>query len=141
MADAQAMTQRVSRRLRRERVFNWAKAKNIGLQRQFTQVIMNRIPSIFSLSLLMRFDYFSWGELCDKCNKPNEKIGDYAVATIQGKPPQAAAAEITGTTTARKPAVLPKPLPSPACRHLPRYPLGGQVARAETLPDMLASVF
>ena len=31
--------------------------------------------------------YFSWGEMCDKFKAEQHKIGDYGVATIQGKPP------------------------------------------------------
>ena len=33
--------------------------------------------------------YFSWDEMCDKFKAEQHKIGDYGVATIQGKPPQA----------------------------------------------------
>ena len=31
--------------------------------------------------------YFSWDEMCDKFKAEQREIGDYGVATIQGKPP------------------------------------------------------
>ena len=31
--------------------------------------------------------FFSWDELCDKCRVPEQKVGDYAIATTQGRPP------------------------------------------------------
>ena len=36
---------------------------------------------------------FVWDELCDKCQKPDEKIGSYEVATYAGKPAAPASAE------------------------------------------------
>ena len=38
--------------------------------------------------------YFSWDELCDKCRVPEQKVGDYAIATTQGRPPAPVVADL-----------------------------------------------
>ena len=52
--------------------------------------------------------YFSWDEMCDKFKVPEHKVGNYSIATVQGKPPapvveqlgaEASQAPIPPTTT------------------------------------------
>ncbi|CAE7236382.1 unnamed protein product [Symbiodinium sp. CCMP2592] len=43
--------------------------------------------------------YFSWDEMCDKWGATDHKVGDYSIATIQGKPPQNVVNELRATTT------------------------------------------
>ena len=50
---------------------------------------------------------FSWDELCDKMSQPDQKIGDYSVATFGGKP-QAAASAAASAPSMGPPAIIPK---------------------------------
>ena len=43
--------------------------------------------------------FFSWDEMCDKFSAQSHKIGDYGVATRQGKPPPSVSASLGGQTT------------------------------------------
>ncbi|CAE7869975.1 unnamed protein product [Symbiodinium microadriaticum] len=43
--------------------------------------------------------HFCWDEMCDKFKVPEQRIGDYSVATTQGKPPSAAGAELRSSRT------------------------------------------
>ena len=63
--------------------------------------------------------YFSWGEMADKFGAASEKIGDYSVATIQGKPPASIAADL------RAQAEMPPPAQAPVSRQV--YCSKGQV--------------
>ncbi|OLQ01223.1 Ribonuclease H [Symbiodinium microadriaticum] len=49
---------------------------------------------------------FSWDELCDKMSQPDQKIGDYTVATFGGKP-QAAASAAASAPSMGPPATIP----------------------------------
>ena len=62
--------------------------------------------------------YFSWDELCDKCGKQEEKVGDYGVATIQGKPPMSVVQDLTTTQgqTAAAPSNMAPPSSVPPKR-------------------------
>ena len=52
-------------------------------------------PYPFSLDFVVVDSiFFSWDELCDKCKVPNEKVGDYSIATTQGKPPAPIVADL-----------------------------------------------
>ncbi|CAE7787538.1 unnamed protein product [Symbiodinium sp. CCMP2592] len=44
--------------------------------------------------------YFSWDEFCDKYRKEDRKVGDYEVATVQGRPPVGIGAELRSDHTA-----------------------------------------
>ncbi|CAE7656735.1 unnamed protein product [Symbiodinium sp. CCMP2592] len=44
--------------------------------------------------------YFSWDEFCDKYRKEDGKVGDYEVATVQGRPPVGIGAELRSDHTA-----------------------------------------
>ena len=58
-------------------------------------------PFPFDLNVLVvEAVYFSWDEYCDKFRKEDRKIGDYEVATIVGRPPVGAGAELRSDHTA-----------------------------------------
>ena len=44
--------------------------------------------------------FFSWDEMCDKMKASAEKIGDYSIATCQGKPPAPVVADLTAQAKA-----------------------------------------
>ena len=48
---------------------------------------------------------FWWDELCDKMRKEGEKVGDYKVSTMGGKP---AASSTTPPTSAQTARIVPK---------------------------------
>ena len=58
--------------------------------------------------------YFSWDELCDKCGKQEEKVGDYGVATVQGKPPMSVVQDLTTTQGQSSTAAAPSNMSPPA---------------------------
>ena len=61
--------------------------------------------------------YFSWDEMADKLGATSEKIGDYSLATIQGKPPASAAADLRSQGEMAPPAQTPiKPKTAPKAK-------------------------
>ena len=51
--------------------------------------------------------YFSWDEMADKFGATAEKIGDYSVATVQGKPPASVAADLRAQGEMAPPSQAP----------------------------------
>ena len=63
--------------------------------------------------LVVEAVYFSWDEMCDKFKAEQRKIGDYGVATIQGKPPVSVGATIR---TEGSQALIPAGQNAPAAK-------------------------
>ena len=72
-------------------------------------------PFPFPLSLVVvESVYYSWDELCDKFKKPEHKVGDYSISTVQGKPPAPVVADLLSqasaeTTTPSAPSTAQAP--------------------------------
>ena len=47
--------------------------------------------------------FFSWDEMCDKFGAASHKVGDYSIATRQGKPPPSVAADLSGSAQTTTP--------------------------------------
>ena len=58
--------------------------------------------------------YFCWDEMCDKFGAQSQKIGDYSISTIQGKPPPSAAAGIAAPTTTQAGTSQASNMPPPS---------------------------
>ena len=68
-------------------------------------------PYPFDLDfLIVDAAHFVWDEMCDKFRKEQEKVGNYQLATVQGKPPKGAGADQTATASAMAPpaTITPK---------------------------------
>ena len=53
--------------------------------------------------------HFVWDEMCDKFRKEEEKIGNYQLATVQGKPPKGAGTDQTANASSMAPPATINP--------------------------------
>ena len=87
---------------RLERVCSWEKESGTGRRRLHSSYYE---PYPFDLQFcVVDGIYFSWDKMADKFGATSEKIRDYSVATIQGKPPASVAADLRAQETMPPPA-------------------------------------
>ena len=88
-------------------------------------------PYPFKLDMvIVEAVFFSWDEMCDKFKAEQHKIGDYGVATIQGKPPASVGATL-------RTEGIQAPAPTALCPFETLYADGAQI----TTPRVLEGPF
>ena len=73
--------------------------------------------------------FFSWDEMCDKFRVPEQKVGNYAIATVQGKPPAPMVEELNSRCFRPQRPQLQRQRPH--SQHLQLLPKSPAQARAE----------